>query len=153
MIDFAKRCLDLFLKNHCEERKNDFKSPCIYSKDCKQADGVGCTHPSHPTNVAKRREEEKAKEVHVEAYDESGNKFDKVVTFKEGERGKTVSFGWPCEYYVDSLLRDGPLTTDLCIDAGGRNHMGHAVYIDKDIVNALLDKNRVVFLKSDGGKT
>ena len=66
-----------------EARKKDFTSPCIYSKDCKQADGIGCTHTRHPDNVAKRRAEEKAKEIHIEAYDTVGRTFDKIVTIKE----------------------------------------------------------------------
>lgn len=139
MIDFAKHHMNIFLKNYCEARKKDFTSPCIYSKDCKQADGIGCTHTRHPDNVAKRRAEEKAKEIHIEAYDTVGRTFDKIVTIKENSGVPILSFGWPCEYYIGDLLKyNYPFKTDLCIDAGGRNHRGHTVYVKKDDVNRFI---------------
>jgi len=102
-----------------------------------------CTHPKHPDNVTKRRAEEKAKEIHVEAYDEAGNTFDKIVTCRhknDGTADVILSFGWPCEYSIASLLKyNYPLKKPLCIDAGGRNHKDHAVYIKAEDVNKYIE--------------
>ena len=83
----------------------------------------------------------------IVAFDEAENKFTKEVTITDGHNqkwdkygyyGKILNFGWPCEYYINSLLRSYPFDTNLCIDAGGRNHYGHAVYVSKKDVNRLL---------------
>jgi len=78
--------------------------------------------------------------IQIEAYDEDGNTFDKKVTIDKGDGGYILDFGWPCRYYIDDLMLSYPLERDLCIDAGGRNHMGHAVWVRKDDVNMLLKK-------------
>lgn len=85
----------------------------------------------------------------IEAFDEKGNRFTKTVTVKDGfcqeedkygYYGKVISFGWPCEYYINSLLKDYPLDHNLCIDAGGRNHYGSPVYISKENINKILEE-------------
>jgi len=87
------------------------------------------------------------KEKDVDAFDAAGNKFVKRIQIRKGHNqekdkygyyGKIISFGWPCEYYINSLLRDYPFDRDLCIDAMGRNHKGHAVYISKKSINKIL---------------
>lgn len=83
----------------------------------------------------------------VVAFDTAGNKFTKIIQVYDGpERkkdkygyyGKIIDFGWPVEYYINSLLRDCPFDGDLCIDAGGKNHWGHTTYIAKDDINEIL---------------
>lgn len=145
MIDFNKINMKRFLETYCEGRKNDFSTLCIYSKDCVQGNGIGCEQSKHPDNVAKRAAEAKARarEIHIEAYDKGGKKYDKVVTTRDHPDRQDVilSFGWPCEYGVASLLEYSyPLKADLCIDAGGRNHngKGHAVYVKKEDVNRIV---------------
>jgi len=56
----------------------------------------------------------------VTAFDEGGNKFVKHVEVR-----RVINFGWPCEYNVDHLNGHG-----LCIDAGGRNHLGLGQFVD-----------------------
>lgn len=88
----------------------------------------------------------------VTAYDIEGNAFEKTVEIKEsnyvpdestssyelGYWGKIVSFGWPCEYYIRSLLRQVPFKTPLCIDVTGGNHKGSSVYISAEDLNNIL---------------
>lgn len=69
-----------------------------------------------------------------EAVDENGKKFPKVAKIRN-----ILSFGWPCEYDVENLLRDYPFTKPLCIDGAGRNHSGVSVYVSAEIVNKLLE--------------
>ena len=82
----------------------------------------------------------------ITAYDKKGNTFLKEVTIKNypkrdeepeeyGYYGDIISFGWPCEYYINSLKRRFPFEKDLCIDMGGLNHKGSPVYISKEDMN------------------
>lgn len=84
---------------------------------------------------------------YIEAYDKSGGRFGKKISIlsgcnqeynEYGYYGDIISFGWPCEYYVRSLLRKYPYKNDLCIDIMGSNHKGSPVYIKKDDLNAIL---------------
>ena len=86
-------------------------------------------------------------EKDIEAFDTDGNRFVKTIEVYEGFNqkkdkygyyGRIISFGWPCEYYINSLLRDYPYSGDFCIDVGGRNHRGHQTYISKDDMNEIL---------------
>jgi len=72
------------------------------------------------------------------AFDENGNTFKKFVTFKTRKQGKVLSFGYPVEYNLKTLLRHYPLKRDLCIDAAGLNHKNAPTYIRKDDLNELL---------------
>ena len=84
----------------------------------------------------------------VEAFDKEGNKYVRTITIEEdrfkndkdeyGYYGKIISFGWPVEYYINSLLRNYPLDRDLCIDMSGLNHKGSQVCIAKDDINKIL---------------
>ena len=68
--------------------------------------------------------------MEVIAWDGKGNVFPKTVTTRIGDHGKIISFGFPCEYYTSTLQYNQPKEGDnLCIDAEGRNHKGHPVYI------------------------
>lgn len=141
MIDFKKLNMKIFMKHHCESAKMDIETMAISCIGCQYKDGTPCTHPKHPTNLAARYAAEKAREIHIEAYDEAGNTYDKVVTFRDHPDRQDVilSFGWPCEYGVASLLKYSyPLKDDLCIDACGLNHKGHAVYVKKEDVNRFI---------------
>lgn len=74
----------------------------------------------------------------VKAVDENGNKFVKHVKVK-----RIISFGWPCEYDLDDLLKDYPFDESgdglgLCIDAEGRNHKFYPVYITAKDLNSIL---------------
>ena len=77
------------------------------------------------------------------AKDKDGNNYDKKVTLYKGgpENRYIISFGWPCEYYLETLIKNYPYQKDLVIDAIGRNHKGtEDVKIDKDELNRILEK-------------
>jgi hypothetical protein len=80
------------------------------------------------------------KEIRITAYDEVGHTFEKKVTIDQGESGAILDFGWPCRYYIEDLMYTYPFKRDLCIDAGGLNHRGSAVWVKKDDVNMLFKK-------------
>ena len=72
------------------------------------------------------------------AYDEDGNQFTKQVRILSLSKGNILSFGWPVEYYVKTLMNGYPHTRDLCIDGIGRNHRGSPVFIRKNDLNQTL---------------
>ena len=85
----------------------------------------------------------------VEAFDEKGNRFLKNISFRDscnqekdeyGYYGKIICFGWPVEYYINSLLRNYPYDRDLCIDMGGLNHKGSPVRISMVDINKILSQ-------------
>ena len=93
----------------------------------------------------------------INAFDEEGNTFVKEPTIKSGAieledldrdsssvkygyYGRVISFGWPVEYYINSLLREHPYEHAICIDAAGRNHSGSAVYITANDLNHILEQ-------------
>lgn len=53
-----------------------------------------------------------------------------------------IDFGWPCSYFLRTLLKDYPFTKSLCIDMEGRNHNGSAVCISAGNMNKVLEKAR-----------
>lgn len=114
---------------------------CLNTAPCEHTVGGcgGCTHPKHPDIIAMKRAEEKANEIHVDAFDKKGNTFDKIVEFKEDENSPIIDFGGPCSYYIKDLLKNYPMNNDLCIDMCGLNHRGSAVCISKDDINRLLE--------------
>lgn len=139
-IDFGKIRLVQFKEDHCLKF-----NPCEHNGANGDGDCNGCTHPKHPTQRDKEYAEKKANEVHVEAFDEKGNTFDKVVEFEKNgstlfnKGGTIIHFGGPCSYYVKDLLKNYPLDRNLCIDMCGLNHRGSAVSISKDDINRLLE--------------
>ncbi len=78
----------------------------------------------------------------VVAKDENGREWNKSITFhSEYPRGTTISFGYPCEYYISDLLKHPlPYEKDLCIDISGRNHAGSPVSISKENMSRLLQE-------------
>ena len=73
----------------------------------------------------------------IQVYDEKGS-FEKTVKVRYSGDKLILSFGWPCEYYADSLFKSFPFKKDLCIDVGGKNHRGSSVYIRAEDLNSLL---------------
>jgi len=77
----------------------------------------------------------------VIAFDENGNKYEKDIKLYKDSTGKNViSFGWPCEYYIESLKRHYPFKKNLCIDITGRNHKNSSVYIHKNDLNEIFNE-------------
>lgn len=82
----------------------------------------------------------------VIAFDEKGNKFEKIISFLKGQEeyskygyyGTVISFGWPIQYYIRSLLIEFPFKKDMSIDACGKNHKGSDVCISKQDMNDIL---------------
>jgi len=91
----------------------------------------------------------------INAFDEEGRSFRKEPTIRSGSveleeldpdsssakygyYGRVIDFGWPVEYYINALLQEYPYEHALCIDAGGRNHLGSAVYIPAEDLNRIL---------------
>ena len=92
-------------------------------------------------------------ETNIIAYDHKGNKFAKAVHIREGltnksnkygHYGKVIDFGWPCDYYINSLLKMYPFERDFYIDSEGQNHKGSPVYIKKEDLNDLFEKLNLV---------
>jgi len=95
---------------------------------------------------------------HVTAHDEEGRTYYKAVKVVEsnydppegsssreyGYYGKVINFGWPCEYYVKSLLRMFPFQKDLVIDMSGRNHNGSKTVIKKKDLNVLFAELKLI---------
>jgi len=66
------------------------------------------------------------------ARDSGGNSFKKTACLSPDL--KVIQLGGPISYGLDDLLKWGktnPHATRLCIDAGGRNHRGFPVHINK----------------------
>ncbi len=82
----------------------------------------------------------------VIAFDEKGNKFEKTISFLEGSEeyskygyyGTVISFGWPIQYYIRSLLIKYPFNKDMSIDMCGKNHKGSEVCISMQDMNDIL---------------
>lgn len=66
------------------------------------------------------------KTIRVIARDCKGNEFRKDVTLETLEDGgkPVLNFGWPVQYYVESLKKSYPFTKPLTIDMCGLNHKG-----------------------------
>jgi len=75
----------------------------------------------------------------VIARDEKGNKWNKEITFSEGQSGIIISFGWPCEYYIADLMKRYPFDKPLCIDMCGGNHKGSNVDISAEDMNKVME--------------
>lgn len=146
-IDFRRIRINRFKEQHC---KNKECAPCTHSAMIDTPEYFKCSHEEHPDILDIKRAEAKANEVHVEAFedfftdsDQKPKTFDKVVTIENEDRGGIISFGWPCSYYIEDLLKRYPLDTNLCIDASGLNHSGRAVYISMNDINRLLEPHSV----------
>ena len=90
----------------------------------------------------------KGEKMQIIAYDDQGNTFLKELAIKEsanqepdeyGYYGDIIDFGWPCEYYINSLKKKLPFEKDLCIDIAGMNHRKSPVYISKEDMNYIFD--------------
>jgi len=95
------------------------------------------------------------------AKDSAGNQFFKNVKLYRLVTNKrwVLSFGSPCEYYLDDLVREYPYEDDLVIDMQGRNHKGYSeVKIPAHVVNDLIQRalaltNRVGIVLAGGSGT
>lgn len=80
----------------------------------------------------------------IYAEDEIGNKFKKTVILSKDY--KIISFGWPCEYYLNDLIKNifnciaMDKVTRLTIDMCGLNHKGYEVFIPIDKTMEILRK-------------
>ena len=85
----------------------------------------------------------------VVAKDKKGNEFQKeVVLYKYEDQDWIISFGWPCEYYFESLKRYCPFKKGLVIDMMGRNHKGIPdVMISSDQMDCLMKQAGEEILK------
>ena len=83
----------------------------------------------------------------VTAKDSAGNIFEKIATLGKGVDGPVISFGWPAEYNFERLKEYYPFQKPLCIDAGGRNHLGHS-----DVSISATDMNKVIEHFTKGGE-
>ena len=85
----------------------------------------------------------------VVARDKEKNEFQKdVVLYKHEDEDWVISFGWPCEYYFESLKKYYPFEKGLVIDMMGRNHKGIPdVTISSDQMNSLISQAGEEILK------
>jgi len=72
----------------------------------------------------------------IEAYDTQGNKFERLIEVwdkrdAEGESHIILSFDGHATYYL-AHLKEHTKGHPLCIDAAGRNHRGHPVYVSAE---------------------
>ena len=74
----------------------------------------------------------------ITAYDDQGNEFSKSIRIEHRPKKTLVSLGFPMEYdladLLPVLLRDQSRDR-FYIDAGGRNHQGSGVYLDRKDFN------------------
>lgn len=72
----------------------------------------------------------------VVAIDTNGKEFPKEVTvfrkYTGGVAHTILSFGYPCEYRLEDLMKGGAIGQRLCIDAAGLNHARAQVFIEAD---------------------
>jgi len=86
-------------------------------------------------NIRKRKEDENKRTIDIiYAEDEKGNKFKKTVILSKDY--KIISFGWPCEYYLNDLIKNifshinkNNKINKFIIDAMGKNHKGYEISI------------------------
>lgn len=65
--------------------------------------------------------------------------WDKDVEFRKEGSEIVVDFGGPIRYYLIDIKRHVERDSDLCIDAGGRNHgVDGSVYIKKDAFKEII---------------
>lgn len=69
-------------------------------------------------------------ETTIESWDDAGNRWLRNVTSRKSESGVVLDLGWPVVYRVSDLLEITDEDVPFCIDLGGRNHLGHPVYVD-----------------------
>lgn len=74
--------------------------------------------------------------------DNVGNIIEKEIDFIWCKRSNKmiISFGWPCEYYANNLIKHYPYEKPLCIDMGGRNHKGSPVDIPPQVMDEIIER-------------
>ena len=86
--------------------------------------------------------------IEIIAKDEKGNEFKKNVTFHNGK----IDFGNWASYYAEGefgLLRHDWTKKErgLCIDAGGLNHKGYAVWVSQKDMVMIAEKYKAMELR------